>query len=296
MPHLILIKHSLPEIDPSRPAHEWPLSAQGRARCRELARQVAELSPAIVASSPEPKAVQTAQILAERLRLPMEVVEGLEEHDRRNAGWMSRGQFEASVQEFFRQPHKRVLGAESADEAHRRFKRALEGVLAGYAGQNIAVVAHGTVISLFVSRAAGIEPFPFWKRLGLPSFVVLSLPDFNVLNAVADLSLPVELKWDERGLITTVVQDAATNEVLMVAWMNAEALRLTRETGEAWFWSRSRRALWHKGATSGNVMRVRDIRADCDGDTLLLKVDPAGPACHTGERSCFFNDIALEPS
>jgi len=91
--------------------------------------------------------------------------------------------------------------------------------------------------------------------------------------------------------VTAVVQDFETRDVLMVAWMNAEAVRLTRETGQAWFWSRSRRELWHKGATSGHVLRVREIRADCDGDTLLLLVDPAGPACHTGARSCFFNVI-----
>ena len=98
----------------------------------------------------------------------------------------------------------------------------------------------------------------------------------------------MELKFDDRGLLTAVVQDAASGEVLMVAWMNADALRLTRETGEAWFWSRSRNELWRKGATSGNVMRLREIWADCDGDTILLKVHPAGPACHTGQRSCFF--------
>jgi phosphoribosyl-AMP cyclohydrolase/phosphoribosyl-ATP pyrophosphohydrolase/phosphoribosyl-AMP cyclohydrolase len=99
------------------------------------------------------------------------------------------------------------------------------------------------------------------------------------------------LKWDDCGLLTAVVQDAATREVLMVAWMSAEALRLTHETGEAWFWSRSRQALWHKGATSGNVLRVLEIRADCDSDTLLLLVDAAGPACHTGARSCFFTTL-----
>jgi len=99
----------------------------------------------------------------------------------------------------------------------------------------------------------------------------------------------MEFKFDDRGLLTAVVQDATTNEVLMVAWMNAEAVRLTRQTGEVWFWSRSRNELWRKGATSGNIMRVHELRLDCNGDTLLLKVDPAGPACHTGERSCFFN-------
>lgn len=100
-----------------------------------------------------------------------------------------------------------------------------------------------------------------------------------------------ELKFDAHALLPAVVQDATTGEVLMVAWMNAEALRLTQETGEAHFWSRSRQELWHKGATSGNVQRVREIWVDCDSDTLLLKVDPAGPACHTGERSCFFTKM-----
>ena len=100
--------------------------------------------------------------------------------------------------------------------------------------------------------------------------------------------------FDERGLLPAIAQDAETGEVLMMAWVSAEALRLTQRTGEAWFWSRSRSELWHKGATSGNTLKVREIRLDCDGDTLLLKVDPAGPACHTGARSCFYrrlNDV-----
>ena len=99
------------------------------------------------------------------------------------------------------------------------------------------------------------------------------------------------LKLDVRRLIPAVVQDANTREVLMVAWMNAEALQRTRDTGEAHFWSRSRQELWHKGATSGNTQKVREIRVDCDEDTLLLLVDPAGPACHTGERTCFYRTL-----
>ncbi len=107
-----------------------------------------------------------------------------------------------------------------------------------------------------------------------------------------NLQSPISnLKFDDKGLLTAIVQDANTNEVLMVAWMNEESLRLTQESKEAWFWSRSRNELWHKGATSGNVMRVREIFVDCDADTLLLKVDPAGAACHTGERSCFYTKI-----
>ena len=99
------------------------------------------------------------------------------------------------------------------------------------------------------------------------------------------------LKFDEAGLIPAIVQDATSGQVLMLAWMNAESLRLTLEQGETWFWSRSRGELWHKGATSGNTQKVREIYYDCDGDTLLVRVDAAGPACHTGEMSCFFTKL-----
>ena len=103
-----------------------------------------------------------------------------------------------------------------------------------------------------------------------------------------------EIAFDGRGLVPCVVQDWHTGEVLTLAYMNAEALRLTRETGELHFFSRSRQELWHKGATSGNTQALRAIRFDCDADTLLALVEPAGPACHTGERTCFHRG-ALEP-
>lgn len=99
------------------------------------------------------------------------------------------------------------------------------------------------------------------------------------------------VKFDERGLVPVVVQDAVTAEVLMTAWANAEAIEKTAELGELVFWSRSRGELWHKGATSGNRMILRELRLDCDGDTLLALAEPLGPACHTGERSCFFRRI-----
>jgi phosphoribosyl-ATP pyrophosphohydrolase/phosphoribosyl-AMP cyclohydrolase len=97
----------------------------------------------------------------------------------------------------------------------------------------------------------------------------------------------VDIAYDERGLVPVVVQDWRTGEVLTLAWANAEAVARTRETGELHLWSRSRAELWHKGATSGNTQRVRAMRMDCDGDALLALVEPAGPACHTGERTCF---------
>ncbi|HVZ30940.1 MAG TPA: bifunctional phosphoribosyl-AMP cyclohydrolase/phosphoribosyl-ATP diphosphatase HisIE [Polyangiaceae bacterium] len=100
-----------------------------------------------------------------------------------------------------------------------------------------------------------------------------------------------DLKWDAQGLITAVAQDRLTGQVRMVAWMNREALQATLDSGFATFFSRSRGALWRKGETSGHVLRVRQVVADCDADTLLLLVDPEGPSCHTGRTTCFFRDI-----
>ena len=105
-----------------------------------------------------------------------------------------------------------------------------------------------------------------------------------------------DIAFDDRGLVPCVVQDARTGEVLTLAYMNEQALEQTRASGETHFWSRSRQELWHKGATSGNVQRVRSLRYDCDLDAVLALVDPAGPACHTGERTCFHNgDAAPAP-
>jgi phosphoribosyl-AMP cyclohydrolase / phosphoribosyl-ATP pyrophosphohydrolase len=98
-----------------------------------------------------------------------------------------------------------------------------------------------------------------------------------------------DVKFDERGLVPAIVQDARTHRVLTLAYMNVESLRRTLETGETWFWSRSRGELWHKGETSGHIQRVVDAYVDCDGDALVVRVEPAGPACHTGKNSCFHN-------
>jgi phosphoribosyl-ATP pyrophosphohydrolase/phosphoribosyl-AMP cyclohydrolase len=106
----------------------------------------------------------------------------------------------------------------------------------------------------------------------------------------------VEIAYDEQGLVPVVVQDWRTGEVLTLAYANAEAVARTRETGQLHLWSRSRRELWHKGATSGNVQHVRALRLDCDGDALLALVEPAGPACHTGERTCFHNGEVEPPA
>jgi len=101
-----------------------------------------------------------------------------------------------------------------------------------------------------------------------------------------------QIRYDERGLVPAIVQDADTLEVLMMAWMNEESLGRTLAQGTTWFWSRSRQEYWNKGATSGNLQHVTEVRYDCDGDVLLVKVHPDGPACHTGERTCFYRSLA----
>jgi phosphoribosyl-ATP pyrophosphohydrolase/phosphoribosyl-AMP cyclohydrolase len=99
------------------------------------------------------------------------------------------------------------------------------------------------------------------------------------------------LGFDEKGLIPAIVQDATTGEVLMLGYMNKESLKRTLASGDVWFYSRSRQELWHKGETSGNFLRVKSIIKDCDGDTLLIKAEPTGPVCHTGNRTCFFQQL-----
>ncbi|ANY66334.1 bifunctional phosphoribosyl-AMP cyclohydrolase/phosphoribosyl-ATP pyrophosphatase [Paenibacillus sp. BIHB 4019] len=102
-----------------------------------------------------------------------------------------------------------------------------------------------------------------------------------------------QIKWSEDGLVPAIVQDVQSKEVLMLAYMNEDSLKLSVETGSTWFWSRSRSELWNKGATSGHTQRIESLSYDCDGDTLLVRVHQVGPACHTGSYSCFFNDIEL---
>ena len=109
-----------------------------------------------------------------------------------------------------------------------------------------------------------------------------------------DTGLTLDPKYDAAGLLTAVVTDRATADVLMVAHMNADAIRLTQQTGQAHFWSRSRQAMWRKGETSGNELTLVEMRVDCDQDALLLRVMPAGPACHTGRRSCFYRRVEAD--
>ena len=184
---LVLVRHSVPEIDPHRPAHEWALSADGCRRAGQLAAWLAAYGLDLLVSSEEQKAVQTAAIAGEELGLPVVITPGLHEQDRSGAIGLDHGQFHDRVARMFSHPSERVLGTESADEARERFSRTLARVLARHPGQNLGVVAHGTVLSLFVAEREGTDPYGLWQSLGMPCAFVLSRDDLRVVEWVPEV-------------------------------------------------------------------------------------------------------------
>ena len=185
---LILVKHAPPLIDPAVPAQRWLLSDEGRRRCAALADLLASYAPVAIAASMEPKAAETARLAGERLAVPVEALDGLHEHDRSNVGFLSDADFDAAVAAFFARPDELVLGKETANEALARFSAAVAVALARWPAGNLVIVAHGTVISMYVAAAAGLDARALWKRLGLPSFVVMGLPGGNVTAEVDSLT------------------------------------------------------------------------------------------------------------
>jgi broad specificity phosphatase PhoE len=185
MPYLILIKHAMPEIDPQRPAADWTLSPHGQAASIALADHLDKWSPEVVITSEEPKASETGRLLAQACGLPYASAPDLHEHDRRQEPFdPDRERFQQQVARFFSEPDRLVYGAETADAAYERFGPAVDAVMAQHPKKNVAIVAHGTVISLFASRRAGLEPFDLWRRLDLPSCVVMAWPACTVETVV----------------------------------------------------------------------------------------------------------------
>ena len=182
MPVFVLVKHSLSEIDSEVPSREWRLSEEGQVRSRILAEKLGQYDLDVIVSSNEPKAIETASISARSLNIPVEVVEGLHEHERRNVGFLEKECFEQSISRFFSRPTELVFGEETADTAYNRFSKAVYGLSDRFPQANMALISHGTVLSLLVSRVSTLEPFALWKQLGLPSYVVLSRPDLNVVE------------------------------------------------------------------------------------------------------------------
>jgi len=172
---LILVKHSLPRVLEDIPAREWRLCDEGRDRTYALVEKLIVYRPDIVISSVEPKARETASILAEKLELEYQVVDGLHEHDRSGSPHYSTDEFQKLVREFFERPSVLIFGRESADQALQRFRHTVNSILDLYRDQTIVIVAHGTVISLYISWLTGYDGYELWKELGLPSFVVLDI-------------------------------------------------------------------------------------------------------------------------
>ena len=173
-PHrLILIKHSLPAIDPAQPAHTWILSAEGEARCAIFAAHLQPYKLNEIITSLEPKAQRTGQLLAQVLALPWRSLPDLHEHDRRNEPYRSSpDEFQQQVGNFFARPQEAVFGSETASACLQRFSAAVDPLWAA-AQQDLCLVAHGTVISLYCAARAGIDGFALWQQLSLPSMVVL---------------------------------------------------------------------------------------------------------------------------
>jgi broad specificity phosphatase PhoE len=181
---LLLIKHAKPEQREGVPSHDWPLSQAGREAAKLLAEKIRHHRPAVVVSSDEPKAMETAQIIAQSLQTPVETQPGLEEHDRSNVPMMATAEFVSTMALFFKQPNKLVLGEETAKGALWRFEEAMEEVLKKHPGGNIAVVSHGTVLALYLAKHLQLDGYQLWRQMGLPAYVAVEEPEMNVVERV----------------------------------------------------------------------------------------------------------------
>lgn len=184
MRRLVLVKHSMPEIEPDKPASAWRLGKVGRRRSEALAVRLRDFNPDVIWSSREPKAVETADIVAGSLGIPVRTADGLEEHHRNRVPYFpTMDEFESAIKRLFCKSDQLVLGTETAGQALNRFSAAINDVID--AGQKDSiVVTHGTVITLYVASVAHVQPFCLWRRLGLPSLVVLMIPSMQIQSIV----------------------------------------------------------------------------------------------------------------
>jgi broad specificity phosphatase PhoE len=188
MPNLILIRHSNSKLDPDLPPHQWGLTEEGRRRCLPLAEQLRPYAPEVIVTSKEPKAIQTGQIVAETFGgLPCHATEGLHEHRREHGPIVGADQFRERVFNLFARPDLLIFGLETAHEALDRFTGAVESVLVNHPNKNIAIVSHGTVMSLYYGQITGENAYAFWQALGLPAFYVVTLPEYRLLSVAMQI-------------------------------------------------------------------------------------------------------------
>jgi broad specificity phosphatase PhoE len=183
---LVLVKHALPVLDSSKPAKAWQLGAEGERQAKPLAEHLRAFAPLRLIASPEPKATRTAELVAAELGIRSASVDGLQEFDRPQLPLLSKAEHERANEEIFVDPNRRVLGTESGRDALNRFSAAIAAELERTQTQSLVVIAHGTVISLFVGAHSAVDAFALWKQLVCPSYVVLNVPSYSLREVVAD--------------------------------------------------------------------------------------------------------------
>jgi broad specificity phosphatase PhoE len=187
MRKLILVKHARPQVDEDIPSHDWHLSDEGRAACGPLANVLRAHDPDIIITSDEPKAFETGKLLGDALGKPVETAAGLHEHDRGNVPMMPSREFLSMLALFFKERDRLVLGRETAKEAATRIQDAIDGIVSTHAVGNIAVVTHGTVLALFAADHGAGDGFLLYRKMGLPSLMTFSIPDYRVQEIVERL-------------------------------------------------------------------------------------------------------------
>ena len=190
MPKLILVRHSEPATDACVAPNQWPLSEVGRKRSAELANVLARYFPAVLYSSREAKAVETAALVGRQLGVPYTAIAGLQEHSRTSAGWLSAEEYRAGMEALFARPAETVFGDQSADQAYERFAATVNVLLERHPEENLVVVTHGTVITLLIQRnTPALDPLQFWQKLGLPAVVVLSRPELALEQLIEKVEI-----------------------------------------------------------------------------------------------------------
>lgn len=183
--YLVLVRHSVPEIVPDVPAVKWRLSEEGRRRAGIISSTVESYHPGYIFSSNEPKAMETASIIAENLDIEQKTVFGIHEHQRSRVDRMDTIQFKAQIASLLEYPDRLVFGDETASQAYSRFNEAMVELVLEYPDESLIVVSHGTVITLFVSSQNDVESYRFWRSLDMPGLIVLSRPDFKLVEVLA---------------------------------------------------------------------------------------------------------------
>lgn len=189
MSMLVLIRHSVTKIDRNTPSRDWPLTPAGLDLCVPLAEKLSDYGIDTLITSTETKAIETGKVVSAVLNVPVQSAAGLHEHERSGTGFIEKAEdFDSLVARFFTEASELVWGNETADEAYARFSQSVESIVSSHSGANVGIVSHGTVMSLFVSHVCGLDPFAFWNRLQLPSFIVLSYPKYSILEDITGVA------------------------------------------------------------------------------------------------------------